>query len=165
MDSWKELIKLKNGRIWVLKPQKKTESEEKVADSPFPSGIFDIGDGTLETFRTSMDNAVKGQFGAKNYVYIVATYKSKVVVSVENEKSHKSEYYELPYTYTVSKNIFKFGHPVKVKKMTSYLKAEQENWSKFKKQVSDFVNKSGDLYEVVRSGIELRRRIICRPES
>ena len=163
MASWKQLVTLKNGRIWVMKPQKKKKSEQHIdeqgIDLPLPAGMSYAGDGSLESFKDNLQSALKGHFGGKKYVYIVATYRSKVVVSVEGEGGGASNYYEL--TYKVSKAGIEFGSPIKMKKIIKYQKAEQQ----FKKKVSSFVNGKMNLGEVVKVGIKTRRHVICRPES
>jgi len=166
MASWKELIKLKNGRIWVLKPVKKAEQamgEQEEVELPFPVGMAGIGDGSLESFKDALTNQLKGYFGSARYVYITATYRTKAIVDVEDRKTGASDYYEMPYK--VTKLGIEFGSPVKVKKVTTFQKMEQENWQQFRKAVQGFVSGKGDLQEVVGLGMKLRRQIVCRPES
>lgn len=163
--SWKGLVTLKNGRIWVLKKKKKSEQYTQgqgEVEVPWPTGISGIGDGTLESFKDALGDELKRVLGTGDrYVYVVATYKSKVIAHVEDSKATSSDYYELPYK--VTKTGIEFGSPVRVKRVTNFQKAEQ--WRQFRKGVGGFVRGEADLGEVVDLGMKMRRQIVCRPKS
>jgi len=157
MDSWKDLIELKNGR-WVLKPKKKTEQAE--VELAIPAGISKLGDGSVEAFKEMLANNLKDYFGKGYYVYIVSTYRDKVYVSVEDSKTYKIVYYEVPYKIT--KLGIELGTITKVEKVTKFQRAEQNNRD-FRQKVRAFVTGGGSLAEAVNSAFKLRREIICRP--
>lgn len=139
MSTWKAVVVLKND-VWTLKPQKK-ESKHKaesigggygypinvgsVTSFPMPSGSSKVGDGSMETFKNMLRDALHALFGEK-YLYIVSTYRTKVVVDIDSGK--QMGYYEVPYT--IKKGSFNFGTPVKVIKLTKFQKAEQKRLKK-----------------------------------
>ena len=135
MSTWKDMIVLKNS-VWALKPQKKENKSNKaesigdgygysmnmgVAPLPMLVGSAKMGDGSMETFKALLRDALLALFGEK-YLYIVSTYRTKVVVDIDSGK--QVGYYEVPYT--VKKGSFNFGTPVKVVKLTKFQKAEQK---------------------------------------
>lgn len=138
MSTWKTTVVLKNG-VWTLKPQKK-ESKRKaesisggygypmpaggVTSLPMPAGSAKMGDGSMETFKDMLRDALRALFGEKQYVYIISTYRTKVVVDVESNGGKATGYYEVPYT--IKKGSFNFGTPVKVVRLTKFQKAEQK---------------------------------------
>lgn len=141
MSMWKAVVVLKND-VWTLKPQKKESKESKqkteslgggygysvnmgVAPLPMPSGSVKIGDGSMETFKAMLRDALLALFGEK-YLYIVSTYRTKVVVDIDSGK--QMGYYEV--LYTIKKGSFSFGTPVKVVKLTKFQKAEQKRLKK-----------------------------------
>ena len=135
-----------------MKSSAKLESNEVA----IPSGISRVGNGSLESFKDKLGDAVRSLFGKDQYVYITATFRNRVIVSVES-KGGGSDYYEVPYK--VTKIGFEFGTYKKVEKVIKFQKAEQE----FRKSVKNFINGSGDLGEAVRCGFSARREILCKP--
>jgi hypothetical protein len=89
----------------------------------------EIGSESFEDFTKKLKNALENYLGQK-YIYVVATYRNKVDVNVENSAG-MSEYYEIPYE--VKKGEFVFGSPVKVVKVTTFQKVES-----MRKQVLSF---------------------------
>ena len=138
MATWKGAVELKNG-VWLLKAAPKKESkkrskteaiggypEKNVATSlPMPAGSLKMGDGSMESFKAMLRDALQTLYG-KQSVYIIGTYRTKVVIEVYAD--NKETYYELPYT--IKNGGFDFGTPVKVKKLTTYQKAEQKRLKK-----------------------------------
>ena len=163
MSAWKSLIVLRKGS-WVLKPkkeskeQRKEQTDAKVAFS-FPVAARGVGDGSYESFKDSLRAALKDLFGSgKRYVYIVATYRSKVIISVNEEGTEKSAYYEVPYS--IKNNQFDFGTPVLVVKTTKFLKAEQKAWQEYRKCVRAFVSGKGTIADAVGSGFKVSREAL-----
>ena len=137
MSTWKATVVLKNG-VWALKPQKKESKAESIGGGygypinvgsvtsfPMPSGSAKVGDGSMETFKVILRDALQALFGEK-YLYIVSTYRTKVVVDIDTGK--QMGYYEVPYT--IKNGSFNFGTPVKVVKLTKFQKAEQKRLKK-----------------------------------
>lgn len=137
MSTWKDMVVLKNG-VWTLKPQKKESKEPKqknesfyggygypmgagVTPLPMPTGSAKMGDGSMETFKAILKDALLALFGEK-YLYIISTYRTKVVVDIDSGK--QMGYYEVPYT--IKNGNFNFGAPVKVVKLTKFQKVEQK---------------------------------------
>lgn len=170
MSTWKGNIELKNG-VWLLKPKKEciTPTKKKrikeslgvggypvsttgVKGFSMPAGSGKIGDGSMESFRNALRDALLALFD-KQYLYIIATYKTKVYVDVDEGK--KAGYYEIPYS--IKDGAFIFGTAVKVMKLTKFQKAEQKIWRDYRESVKKFVRGSMRLGEVVKLGIKVSR--------
>ena len=161
MSTWKSLVVLKNA-TWVLKPKKESKEQAKeqteVNEIPLPAGASRVGDGSFETFKDRLRDALKALLGGeKNYLYIVATYRTKVVVEVERGGT-AAIHYEIPYK--VKKGQFDFGSPVKVVKITKFQKAEQKRWQEYKEGVRAFVRGKATIADVVGSGIKITREAL-----
>lgn len=110
-----------------------------------------LGSGSFEDFRDALHTALKTQFGGKDiYMYIVATYTSRVCIHVEG--GGKSEYYEVPYT--VRNGQFDFGTPAKVVKMTKFQKAEQA--MRWQQRLAGITDDRQSLSEDDETRVELR---------
>ena len=98
------------------------QKEIYLAEATWPKTAGD--DGSFESFKNALSNAAKDSFGGKDkYVYIVSTFKAKLVLSIEDHNGNGATiYYEIPYKAT--KSGFEFGTPVRVTKVTSFQKAE-----------------------------------------
>lgn len=155
MSTWKGLVVLKNG-VWALKPASKKESKEQVKkeqnEIPLPAGATRVGDGSFEAFRDRLRDALIALFG-KKYLYLVATYRTKVVIGVD--ESERNTYYEVPYK--VKNGQFDFGTAVKVVKQTRFQKAEQKNWREYRESVKAFVQGKTSLGDVVGIGVRVKR--------
>ena len=145
-----------------MKPEKKKKSEQAEVELPFPSGISNIKDGSFETFKDELTKALKDYFGKDDYVYIVKTLRTKIVISVEDRQTYTAEYYEVPYKIT--KTGIEFGEFTKVIQTTIYQKVEQMN-REFRKKIKDFVEGKSKIGEAVGLAIKLRRELICRPKN
>jgi len=140
MTTWKGTVALKNG-VWLLKAMPKKESKKQkrgktesiggypertaATSLPMPAGSLKMGDGSMESFKNMLRDALLVLYG-KQSVYIIGTYRTKVVIEVYAD--NKETYYELPYT--IKNGSFNFGTPVKVMKLTTYQKAEQKRLKK-----------------------------------
>ena len=166
MSTWKSLVVLKKGQ-WVLKPVSKKESKKQKVESSAlggyevplpvtsfstPVGFAKIGDGSFETFKDVLKNALQALLG-KKYLYIIYTYKTKVVVDVD--EGTKSGYYEVPYKIKDSK--FTFGTPVRVVKLTKFQKAEQKAFEDYRESVKKLVAGKGTLAETVKLATKVSR--------
>jgi hypothetical protein len=161
MSTWKGLLVLKND-VWILKPpKKKKESKETKKDQVkevygvggypvsdtggvtglrMPAGSAKIGDGSMESFKDILRDALKALFG-KTYLYIISTYRTKVFVDIDDGK--QAGYYEVPYT--VKKGTISFGTPIKVVKLTKFQKAEQKAFKDYRESIKKFVTGKGTL--------------------
>ena len=120
-----------------------------------PAGSAKIGDGSLESFRNMLRDALLALFG-KKYLYIVSTCRTKVIVDIDDPK--QAGYYEVPYKIKAGK--FSFGTPVKVIKLTKFQKAERKTWRDYRNSVSEFVSGNTKLSEVIKSGMRVNREKI-----
>lgn len=176
MSTWKGTIELKND-VWVLKsPKKKKENKKTKKDQVkeaysvggypvgdtgaaiglrMPAGSAKIGDGSMESFKDILRDALKSLFG-KTYVYIISTYRTKVFVDVDSGTN--AGYYEVPYT--VKKGTISFGTPVKVVKLTKFQKAEQKVFKDYKESVKKFVAGKGTLAATVKLAAKVYREKI-----
>ena len=157
MASWKDLIKLKDGRIWVLKPKKIKEQGD--AEVAFPTGMSSYKDGSFESLKDQLANTLKDYFGKDNYVYVVATYKTKLIVSVEDKQTYTPEYYQVDYK--INKEGIELKNFTKVLKVVSYQKAEQLR--DFRTKIREFVEGKGKIGDAINVGMKLRRILICKP--
>ena len=172
MSTWKELLVLKND-VWILKPPKKKESKETKKDQVkevygvggypvsdtggvtglrMPAGSAKIGDGSMESFKDMLKDALKGLFG-KTYLYIISTYKTKVFVDIDS--GEEAGYYEVPYT--IKKGTFSFGTPVKMVKLTKFQKAEQKTFNDYRESIKKFVAGKGTLAAAVKLASKVSR--------
>lgn len=169
MSTWKGTVELQNG-VWTLKAQKKesktakkSQIKEAVGGYPvsntgvkglkMPAGSAKIGNGSMESFRSILRDALKELFG-KESVYIIATYQDKVVIEAYSDDG-KENYYEI--SYTIKDGVFSFGTPVKVVKITSFQKQEQKAFKDYRESVKKLASGKVNLCEVVKLGLKVSR--------
>ncbi len=159
MSKWKESVVLKNGS-WTLKAKPKKESKKESINPStvglqMPAGSAKVGDGSFESFRNMLRDALLALFG-KKYLYIVSTFRTKVIVDID--EGNQAGYYEIPYIIKAGK--FSFGTSVKVIKLTKFQKAERKTWRDYRNSVSEFVSGNTKLSEVIKSGMRVNREKI-----